>query len=278
MHTASLPDSADGTSAHFRDTGDCPPSADRAIDLFFELFSGLPRQGPGSAAGTARALALVPPLPPSARILDVGCGTGAQTIDLARATPAAIHAVELHEPFVRDLAAKVRRLSLDGRIFPSVGDMRHLAFPPAHFDLIWCEGAIYIMGFDAGLEAWRPYLREDGHIAVTEACWFTAEPPHECREFWDVEYPAIRSIDANRAAVRRCGYELVGDFRLPASAWWDDYYLPICRNLESFRKRHPGDEAAATVAAQTEREIEMFRRYSDAYGYVFFVMRVTTLS
>ena len=82
---------------------------DRAIELFFELFAGLPRQGPGSAACTARALAFVPPLPPTARILDIGCGTGAQTLDLARVTPALLFAVELHEPFVRELAAKAER-------------------------------------------------------------------------------------------------------------------------------------------------------------------------
>ena len=35
-------------------------SQDRMTTLFFELFSGLPRQGPGDTASTLRALAAVP--------------------------------------------------------------------------------------------------------------------------------------------------------------------------------------------------------------------------
>ena len=57
---------------------------DRATALFFELFSGLPRQGPGSAASTRRALGLVPGVGPRTRVLDIGCGTGDQTMVLAR--------------------------------------------------------------------------------------------------------------------------------------------------------------------------------------------------
>ena len=33
---------------------------DRTTALFFELFTGLPRQGPGDAASTRRALAIIP--------------------------------------------------------------------------------------------------------------------------------------------------------------------------------------------------------------------------
>jgi len=58
-------------------------------DLFRELTEGLPRQGPGSSEATLRALRMVDGLSSRPRILDVGCGPGAQTIDLARASGAA---------------------------------------------------------------------------------------------------------------------------------------------------------------------------------------------
>ena len=67
---------------------------DRTTALFFELFTGLPRQGPGDAASTLRALALVPGVGPRTRILDVGCGTGLHTRVLAQGSPARIVAVD----------------------------------------------------------------------------------------------------------------------------------------------------------------------------------------
>ena len=45
---------------------------DRITRLFFELFEGLPRQGPGETFSTLRALALVPDVTSSTRILDLG--------------------------------------------------------------------------------------------------------------------------------------------------------------------------------------------------------------
>ena len=44
---------------------------DRMTSLFFELFTGLPRQGPGDDASTLKALALVPDVGPDTRVLDV---------------------------------------------------------------------------------------------------------------------------------------------------------------------------------------------------------------
>lgn len=243
------------------------------MELFFELFSGLPRQGPGDSESTRRALSLVPPLSSESRILDIGCGTGAQTMELALSSPASIVAVDLHPPFIEELARTASSIGVDGRVQACVGDMAHLAFPARSFDLVWSEGAIYSMGFDAGLVAWRDLLRSGGHLAVSELCWFRPDPPRECAEFFAVEYPAMRDVAANRVAVERAGYDLVGDIRLPASAWWGDYYHPLERNLDAFRARHAGDAVAVEIASQTEREIELFRRFSDWYGYVFFVMR-----
>jgi SAM-dependent methyltransferase len=246
---------------------------DTSQALFFELFSGLPRQGPGDPDSTRRALEMVPPLDPTSRILDIGCGTGAQTFDLATSSPASIVAVDLHPPFVDHLNAEAAKLGLDHRVRAVVGDMSRLDFPSRHFDLLWSEGAIYNIGFEAGLAAWRRLLRPGGHIAVSDLCWLGASPPGECVEFFASEYPAMREVAARRAAVARCRYQLVGDFCLPPSAWWRDFYEPLDRNIAAFRARHAGDPVAGAIAGQSEREIEMYRLYSSYYGYVFFVMR-----
>ena len=110
-------------------------------------------------------------------------------------------------------------------------------------------------------------------MVVSELCWFVAAPPPEYGEFLTSEFPAVRDVGANLAALARCGCDSLGHFRLPLSAWWRDYDDPLAANVATFRTRQRGDEAAEALAAQTAREIEMFRKYSDCYGYVFFVMQ-----
>ncbi|MDE0356016.1 MAG: class I SAM-dependent methyltransferase, partial [Deltaproteobacteria bacterium] len=145
--------------------------------LFFELFSGLPQQGPGDAASTLRALSLVPDIGPETRILDIGCGTGRQTRVLAQNSPARIVAIDNHPPFVDELNREARRLGLAGRVEARVVDMRHLDFAEASFDLIWCESAIYITGVEASLRDWHRLLVRGGHVAFTEVCWTKPDPP-----------------------------------------------------------------------------------------------------
>ena len=79
---------------------------------------------------------------------------------------------------------------------------------------------------------------------------------------------------AVRESVGAAGYALVGDFTLPDSAWWDDYYTPLEAKLPSLRRRYSGDEEALGVVAMTEAEIDMRRRFPRSYGYQFFVARI----
>ena len=246
----------------------------RMTSLFFELFSGLPRQGPGTAASTRQALGLVPEVGPRTRVLDVGCGTGAQALVLAHSSPARIVAVDIHPPFVEALNRKARELGIAGRLEARVADMRQLDFANRSFDLIWCEGAIYNVGIEAGLSDWRRLLRRNGHVALTEVCWQKPGPPAECAAFWNREYPAMRDTSALLEAVQACGYETVGHFPLPASAWWDEYYLPLQDNVTAFRRRHHGAPDAQELADQCQREIDMWHTCSAYYGYEFLVLRL----
>jgi cyclopropane fatty-acyl-phospholipid synthase-like methyltransferase len=246
---------------------------DRTTTLFFEMFSGLPRQGPGDASSTLEALALVPAVGPHTRVLDIGCGTGLQTLVLATHSPARFVGIDSHAPFVDELNRQARAMGIADRLEGRAADMRHLDFPSGSFDVIWSEGAIYVVGFETGLREWRPLLAPGGHLTVTEACWMKPGAPLECMEFWQQEYPAIRDVPTRLRTIGDCGYETVGHFALPASSWWDDYYRPLQHNLDKFRARHRGEEAAQALVDSVQREIDIWHKYSEFYSYEFFVMR-----
>lgn len=239
---------------------------------FHELYEALPRQGPGDRASTERALGLLPPLSARQRILDVGCGSGAQTIDLARASQASIVAVDSHPPFVAQLLRRAAELGLTGRIRAQVADMQALPFRDGSFDVVWSEGAIFVMGFTRGLAAWRRLLVPGGHLVVSEFCWLRDDPPVAVRELFLEDGADLGDVAARRSAIAAQGYRLLADFVLPSVGWWENYYLPLAAGLERFRAAHADDPQALAVAARSEREIEVYRAHGDCFGYVFFVM------
>ena len=124
------------------------------MKLVMELHSGNPREGPEDNESTLRALRMVTDLPERPDILDVGCGPGMQTLTLAKATNGWITALDNHQPFLDALDTSAQEKHLDQTIKTTNGSMFELPFEPALFDLIWSEGAIYIIGFERGLKEW----------------------------------------------------------------------------------------------------------------------------
>jgi SAM-dependent methyltransferase len=247
---------------------------ERLTSLFFELFTGLPRQGPGDDASTLKALALIPDIRPGTRVLDLGCGTGRPARVLAASESIHILGIDNHPPYIDTANQEALESGLDQRLAFRVGDIRQLELPEQGFDVVWCEGAIYIVGFETGLTEWRRLLRPAGHLVVSEACWMRPNPPSECAAFWAAEYPAIRPVETLLGVVDACGWETVAHFSLPPASWWTDYYGPLQRNLTQFRSRHDREPDAQELAGQVQREIDMWSRYSEYYSYEFIVMRM----
>jgi len=247
---------------------------DLARRMLFTVHRGLPREGPGNRASTARALDLITGLPEQPAVLDIGCGPGMQTVDLAGLLPSArIQAVDAHAPFLADGVRRAEAAGCADRITFSVGDMRALAFEPSTFDLLWCEGAAYFMGIAEALEAWRGLLKAGGGIAFTEVVWLTDNPPQTLADWWQSEYPAIGNAQATLDKVVNAGYELLGHFVLPEAAWWDDYYKPMEARVAALRVELEDDPAGLAALEEHQREIDYYRRWSEHYGYLFVVAR-----
>ncbi len=244
-----------------------------SLEPLFALHEGLPRAGPGSEASTRRAIASLPVPSEPARILDVGCGPGAQTVVLAKLLQGHVVAVDIFESFLRQVTANAEVSGLAGRVTTCVGSMDALPFPPGSFDLIWSEGAVYVIGVPKALELWRPLLRPGGCLAFTEACWFTDSPPAEAKTFWDQSYPGMTTVDGNRGRAVSAGYEVLASFPLPPEDWWETYYGPVRARIAELRDPWRDKPDLMAVLDETEHEIELFSRHADTYGYAFFVLK-----
>lgn len=247
------------------------------MDRFFALHDGLPRQAPGSDDATREALRRLRAhgLGEEPAVLDVGCGPGRSAMVLGRETGGRVTAIDIHEPFVGETQRRIDDAGLGRRMRAERRSMFELdgAYPPESFDLLWAEGAIYVIGFAEGLQRWRRLLRPGGLAGVTELTWLTENPPAEARTFWAEAYPVMGTEPANRAAAERAGYRVLETFTLPASAWWDEYYRPLETRIAERRERHPLDPEWAAVLDAEAREIDLYRRFGASYGYVFYLLR-----
>ena len=121
---------------------------------FFSVHRDLPREAPGSATVTLRALSMTT-TPTHAQVLDIGCGTGRHTLELARALPDAhLTGLDAHQPYLEVLKSGITAANLAERVEAVLGDMRAPPFADNTFDLLWCEAAVYVMGFEPALIRW----------------------------------------------------------------------------------------------------------------------------
>jgi len=202
------------------------------MDIFFEIHKNIPREGPGDNKFTKKAFLLLKDLSKKPLILDIGCGPGMQTIELAKNTEGKIIAIDTHEPFLKVLKGKTVAENLTGKIDVQKGSMFSLEFNKNTFDLIWSEGAIYIIGFGKRLKEWREYIKPRGYLVVSEISWLREDIPQEVKKFWESAYPEISDIKDNIAIIKKMGYLLVGHFTLPKSGWWNDYYNPLVERIK----------------------------------------------
>lgn len=238
--------------------------------LFLELQLALPRNGPGSRRATQEAFALLPSLRPTPRILDLGCGQAPEAFDLLDVCDGSIIAVDLFEPFLDKASARATREGIgDDKLAFERGDFEELEYDEESFDLIWSEGAIYLLGFERGLRLWRPFVKTGGFVVVSELSWLRENADPVAKAFWQKAYPDMGTIASNKAAAIAAGYEVLAVTTLPPKDWWTDYYTPMAHELSQMRQRH----GPLAVLDEMREEITVFEQSPGAYSYVFYILK-----
>ena len=246
------------------------------MELLVELHRHNARLGPGDDESTLKALELssLSALPRSTqqglKVADVGCGTGASALLLAEYLQAHIQAVDLFPEFLETLNQRALAQGLNDLIQPLCASMESLPFEEGSLDLLWSEGAVYNMGFEAGLKAWSPFLKSGGVIALSELTWLTSTRPQALQAHWNQEYPQVDLPSSKISTLERLGFTLLGYFPLPERAW-AAYYEPLKERLSAFLAQHQEKaEAHALVEAELQ-EIALYEAHKPYMSYGFYV-------
>ena len=244
---------------------------DDATHYLITFFEPLEFLAPADPAATERALANIP-LAASSCIVDVGCGTGRQTLQLLAETPAQVIASDLESSLLVELVQRAASTSAGNRLRTLTADMLALPLNEGSIDAVYAEGSIYCVGIERALKAWYPLLKPGGYVCFSDAGFTTLNPPKEAVAFWQAEYPDMGTPESAKHIALAAGYNIIDEYWMDQSAW-DNYYEPYADRLASLKPQWQGNPVAMDVLASLEHELAIYRAYGDSYGYYFLVLQ-----
>jgi SAM-dependent methyltransferase len=241
------------------------------MDLIIKTHVGLERQGPGSSEMTIKALNFLDDLKKNCKVLDLGCGTGGQTMVLAQNITGKIIGMDLIPDFIKIFNENTKNLNLHERVNGIVGSMDNLSFQKEEFDLIWAEGVIDNIGFEKCLKYWNNFLKSNGYISVTCPSWFTYEHPEEIEKFWADAGSKLDTIGNNISIMQKTGYSFISAFILPEKCWTDNYFNHREAAEKELLEKYTGNKTVEEYVKNCKYEVELYSKYKKHYGYVLYI-------
>jgi SAM-dependent methyltransferase len=241
-------------------------------DILRELHGELSRGSPARLGFTRKAFQMLPELD-NPRILDVGCGQGGPTLELARLSGGQVTGLDIDQAALDELVRRAGEEGLSDHLQVVLGSMLNIEFADESFDIIWSEGSMWVLGFETALGEWRRFIRPHGFLVVHEMAWLRPDPPSEIRSCWQLVHPGIRTVSEYVEQVPEHGYDLLGHFVLPEDFWLVDYFVPMVARIGELRGKYSEDQAAQRILDREQRAADLYRKHTKWYGSVFLVMQ-----
>lgn len=200
---------------------------------------------------TRKAFQMLPQLD-SPCILDIGCGRGVPTIELAYLSNGHITGLDTDETSLDECERKIKEKGLSKRARTVRCSMQDMDFPRETFDIIWAEGSIRTVGFKRGLREWRPFLKPNGFLVV---------------------HDDSVNLSTKLKTIPASGYRLLKHFELSGDTWQREYYSPLERLIQKVRREKIGNPKIIDLLAQDEKWVDMCRSNPAMCTSVFLLMQ-----
>ena len=185
------------------------------------------------------------------RILDLGCGSGPATIELAKLSESEVFGADTDEEALEELRRRVEEAGFGHRVKAVEASLFDLDFVNESFDLVWEEGVLHLLDAAKGVRACRNLLNANGLLVMHETvAWF----------------------EAIRAQLPAVGFRIVNEYLLPKGCWWTDYYAPLEDRIRLLREER-GRDVTSEKLAQHEREIAMVKADPARFDCGFFILQ-----
>ena len=185
-------------------------------------------------------------------ILDVGCGSGVPTIELARLSKGTVVGIDIDQSLLDELNRKIEREDLSNRVETSRCSMLALGFLDESFEIIWFEGAIRAIGFEKALNEWRRLLKPNGFLVI---------------------HDEVKTVAKKLQKIPSLGYRLTNHFLLPKDVWWIEYYAPLEKRVKRLYEKYKNNLQALRMLEEVQTEIDMVKGNPKKYRSAFYIMQ-----
>jgi len=187
-------------------------------------------------------------------ILDIGCGTGVPTIELAKISNGHIIGIDIDDMLLDLLQTKIKKTRLHNQVSVIKDSILTMDFPKESFDIIWAEGSVFITGFENSIKRWRQFLKPNGFLVIHD-----------------------ENKDKNKklGSITKNCYSIIAQFELPANLWWQEYYTPLEQLIETFRCKYPDDSELNNELNMDQIEIDKCKSNSIVFSSFFVIMQKT---
>ena len=200
---------------------------------------------------TRKAFQMLPKID-SPSILDIGCGTGIPTIELAKLSEGDIIGIDIDQDALDKLNLKIEKRGLSSRVKTLNCSILELDFPDESFDVIWAEGVIKFIGFERALKEWYKMLKSNGFIVL---------------------HDDISSKEKKLNLIPQFGYILISHFQLPDDAWWADYYEPLEKRIKELCNKYNDDPKVLEAFQSNQNEIITYKKNPKAFHSIFYILK-----
>jgi ubiquinone/menaquinone biosynthesis C-methylase UbiE len=186
------------------------------------------------------------------RILDIGCGSGIPSLELARLSQGEVIGIDIDQLALDKFTRKIKEIGLGDRVQAVNCSMFDMDFADESFDIIWSEGSIYAIGFERGLREWRQLLKPRGFMVI---------------------HDEQGNVEEKLEQIHNCGYDLLGYFILSEGTWWTEYFAPLEKLIAESRTRYTNDPKVLKQLHQAQDELDMFKKNPERNSSVCFVAK-----
>jgi len=186
------------------------------------------------------------------RILDIGCGSGVPTMELAKLSNGEVTGIDIDQSCIDELNRKIKEEALSNRVKAFKLSLFEMKFPDETFDVIWSEGVIRTIEFERSLKEWRRLLKHNGYLVI----------------HYQISYAAD-----SLPRIPQHGYSLADTVSLPADAWWTEFYKPLEEKMDALLRKYGSSSDALKLLKQFQSEMDMVKKNPCNFSSAFYLMK-----